>query len=171
MATDNQSQATNITAFNTLLDEEGVSSEERKRLRGSVSTFKGQLTRAYKDVRLLCSNSGPLSDIVSRKSALDDLFGRYAVAVRNLLQNVADKEERDMAAHCHHREADKKALFNKEFTEWYNAARQFVYAESTCISTLGIVSLEVPCRTPPELPCEISCETSVYISSRTSPKF
>ena len=69
MATGDDLQATHVTAFSTLLDEEGVSSEEIKRLRGSVSAFKGHLTRAFKDIRLLCSNSGPLSDIVSRKSA------------------------------------------------------------------------------------------------------
>ena len=69
MASGDDLQATHVTAFSTLLDEEGVSSEEIKRLRGSVSAFKGHLTRAFKDIRLLCSNSGPLSDIVSRKSA------------------------------------------------------------------------------------------------------
>ena len=65
MATDDELQATHVT-FNTLLDEEGVSSEVIRRLRGSISAFKGHLTRVYKDIRLLCSNSGPLSDIVSR---------------------------------------------------------------------------------------------------------
>ena len=170
MATDGELQATHVTEFNTLLDEEGVTSEEIKRLRGSVSAFKGHLTRAYKDIRLLCSNSGPLSDIVSRKSALDDLFGRYAAAVRNLLQYVVDKEERDTIARCHHREVNEKALFDEEFTEWYNAARQFVYAESTRVSTPGVVSLEVPRRTPPEFPREISRETPLYVPSRTSPE-
>ena len=125
----------------------------------------------YKDIRLLCSNSGPLSDIVSRKSALDDLFGRYAVAVQNLLQNMVDKEDRDTIARCHQGGADKKALFDEEFTELYNVVRQFVYAESTRVSTPGIVLFAVPRRTPPVLPREISCETSLYIPSRTSPEF
>ena len=70
---------------------------------------------------------------MSRKSALDDLFGKYAAAVRNLLQYV-------------------EALFDEEFTEWHNAARQFVYAESTLVSTPGVVSLETPRRTPPRMP-------------------
>ena len=144
MATDDELQATLVTVFNTLLDEEGVSSEEIKQLPGSVSALKGHLMRAYKDIRLLCSNSGPLSDIVSRKNALDDLFGRYAAAVRNLLQNVVDKEEPDTTLLCSQGEADEKALFNEEFTEWYDAARQFVYAESTCVSTPGVVLLKVP---------------------------
>ena len=89
---------------------------------------------------------------MSRKSALHDLFGRYAAAVHNLLLNVADKEERDTNSRRSQGEADEKALFNEEFTEWYDAARKFVYAESMCVSTPGVVSLEVPCRTPPELP-------------------
>ena len=67
MATDDELQATHATAFNTLLDEEGVCSEEKKQLQGSVSAFKGLLTRAYKDIRLLCSNSGLLSDIVKEE--------------------------------------------------------------------------------------------------------
>ena len=170
MATDDELQATHVTEFSTLLDEEGVSSEEIKRLRGSISAFKGHLTRAYKDIRLLCSNSGPLSDIVSRKSALDDLFGRYAAAVRNLLQYLVDKEERDAIARCHRREVNEKALFDEEFTEWYNAAGQFVYAESARVSTPGVVSLEVPRRTLPELPREISRETPPYVPSRTPPE-
>ena len=74
MATDDKMQATHVATFNTLLDEEGVRSEEIKRLRGSVSAFKGHLTRAYKEITLLCSNSGPFSDIVLRKGALDDFF-------------------------------------------------------------------------------------------------
>ena len=130
MATDDELQAAHVTEFNTLLDEEGVSSEEIKRLRGSVSAFRGHLTRAYNDIRHLCSNSGPLSDIASRKSALDDLFRRYAAAVRNLLQYVVDKEERETIARCHHREVNEKASSDEEFTESHNAARQFVYAES-----------------------------------------
>ena len=64
----------------------------------------------------------------------------------------------------------KKALFDAEFTEWYNAAGQLVYAESTRVSTPGVVSLEVPRRTPPELPREISHETPLYVPSRTSPE-
>ena len=100
-----------------MLDEEGVSSEEIKQLQGSVSALKGRLRRAYKDIRLLCSNSGPLSDIVSRKNALDDLFGRYAAAVRNLLLKVVDKEELDTTWRCSQGKADEKALFDEEFTE------------------------------------------------------
>ena len=102
---------------------------------------------------------------------MDDLFGRYAAAVRNLPQNVVDKEERDTIARRHHCEANEKALFDEEYTEWYNAVMQFVYAESTHVSTPGVVSLEVPRRTPPELPREISRETSLYVPSRTSPEF
>ena len=122
MATDDERRATRVTTFNTLSDEEGVRLEENKRLRGSVSAFKGHLTRAYKEIRLLCSNSGPLSDIVARKSALDDLFARYTTAVQSLLQNVEAIEDRDTIARCHRREADEKALFDNEFTEWFKVA-------------------------------------------------
>ena len=81
MATDDGMRATRVTTFNTLLDEEGVCSEEIKRLRGSLLAFKGHLMRAYKKIRFLRSKPGPLSEIVSRKSALDDLFVRYTAAL------------------------------------------------------------------------------------------
>lgn len=97
----------------TLLDEDGVRSEEIKQLRRSVSAFKGHLMRAYKEIRFLCS--GSLDEIVSRKSALDDLFARYAAAVQTLLQNVVDIEEQETVARCRHREAEEKALFDEEF--------------------------------------------------------
>ena len=117
MATDDEMRATHVMTFNTLSDKEGVPLEEIKRLRGSVSAFKRHLTRAYKEIRLLCSNPGPLSDIVARKSALDDLFARYTTAVQSLLQNVVAIEDRDKIARCHRCEANEKALFDKEFTE------------------------------------------------------
>ena len=84
---------------------------------------------------------------------------------------MVDREERDTIARCHHRKADEKALFDEEFTEWYNAARQFVSSESTRVSTPGVVSPEAPRRTPPELPHEILRETLLYVPSRTSLEF
>ena len=98
-------RTTRVTTFNTLLDEGGVRSEEMKRLLGSMSAFKGHLTRAYKEIRFLCSKPGPLSEIVPRKSALDDLFARYAAATQSLLRNVVDIGEQDTIACCHRREA------------------------------------------------------------------
>ena len=77
---------------------------------------------------------------MARKTALDGLSARYAAAVQSLLQNVVDIEERDTIARCHRREADEMALFDEEFTEWFNSARQLVSAESTRVSTLGVVS-------------------------------
>ena len=121
MATDDEMRATRVMTLDTLLDEEGVRSEEIKRLRGSISAYKGHLTRAYKEIRFLCSNSGSLSEIVSRKSALDDLFARYAAAVQSLLQNVVDLEEQERTARGYRREADEKALFDEEFTKWFNS--------------------------------------------------
>ena len=133
--------------------------------------FKGHLTRAYKEIRFLRSKPGPLSKIVSRKSALDDLFARYTAAVQSLLQNVVDIEEQDTITCCHRREADKKALFDEEFTKWFNLVRQFISAESTHVSTPDVISSEVPRMTPPEFPCEAPRETSLYIPLRTSPEF
>ena len=98
---------------------------------------------------------------MARKSALDDLFARYTTAVQSLLQIVVAIEDRDTIVHCH--EADEKALFDKEFTEWFNSARQFISAESTRVSTPGVVTPEAPLRTPPELPREVPHETFPYV--------
>ena len=46
-----------------------------------------------------------------------------------------------MITHCHRREADEKAIFDEELMEWFNLVRQFISAESTCVSTPGVVSL------------------------------
>ena len=100
---------------------------------------------------------------MSRKSALDDLFARYAAAVQSLFRNVVVIEEQDTIACCHRHEAYKKALLEEEFTKWFNSARQFVPAESTLVSTPGVISPEVPCRTSPEFQRDIPHETSLYI--------
>ena len=74
-------------------------------------------------------------------------------------------EDRDTSACCHRREADEKALFDKEFMDWFNLARQFISAESTRVSTPGVVSPEAPRRTPPEFPREVPRE----VPRETSP--
>lgn len=75
-----------------LLDQEGAHSEGIKGLQRSIPAYKGHLTREYNELRFLCSNSGSLSEIMSKKSALDDLFARYAAAVGILLQSWVDLE-------------------------------------------------------------------------------
>ena len=84
---------------------------------------------------------------------------------------MVDIEERDTIARCHRREADEKALFDEEFTEWFNSARQFVSAESTRVSTPGVVSPEVPRRISLEFPREVPRETPQYVPNRTPPEF
>ena len=141
MATGDEMRASCATTFNTLLDEEGVRSEEIKHLHRSVSGYKGHLTRAYKEIRSLCFNPGSLSETMSNRSALDDLFARYSAAVQCLLQTVVDLEEQEMTASDHRREANEKALFDKEFMTWFNSARQLVSADidSTRVSTPGVI--------------------------------
>ena len=92
------------------------------------------------------------------------------MVVQSLLQNVVAIEDRDTIVRCHCREADEKALFDEEFTEWFNSARQFISAESMRVSTQGVVSPEFPretllyvfSRTPPEFPRE----SSLYVPCR-----
>ena len=79
--------------FYATLDEEITRLLEVKRLQGSVLAYRGHLTRAYNVLRLLCSNSGSLSEIMSKKSALDDLFARYTAVIGSLLQSLVDLEE------------------------------------------------------------------------------
>ena len=164
MATDDGMRATSVTTLNTSLDEEEVRSKEIKRLRESVSAYKGYLTRAYKEIRFLCSNLGSLSEIALRKSALHDLFARYTAAVQSLLHNVVDLEEQETIASCHRREADEKALFDEEFTKWFTSARQFVFAGSTRVPTPDVIPPEVPREAPPEIPREVPRETPLDAS-------
>lgn len=102
---------------------------------------------------------------------MDDLFARYTTEVQSLFQNGVAIEDRDTIASCHRHEADEKALFNEEFTAWYNSGRQFIAAESTPVSTPGVVSPEVPRRTPPTFLREVPRETSPFDFSRTPPEF
>ena len=84
---------------------------------------------------------------------------------------MVDIEEQDMIACCHCHKADEKALFDEEFTKWFNSARQFASAESMRVSTPGITLPEVPRMTPPTFPRKAPCEISLYIPHRTSPEF
>ena len=60
-AADDKMRSTHVTTLNTFLYEERVRSEEVRRLRGSVSLYKGHLMKAYSEIRFLFSNSGSLS--------------------------------------------------------------------------------------------------------------
>ena len=75
-----------------------------------------QLTRAYNELRFLCSNSGSLSGIMSRKSALDDLFARYTAAFRSSLKSLVKLEEQW--------KVNDKAFFNEKSTRWINLEKR-----------------------------------------------
>ncbi|XP_078357546.1 uncharacterized protein LOC144642460 [Oculina patagonica] len=130
--------------------------EEVKRLRRSVTAYKGHLTRAYDGIKSLCSNPGSLSEIMTRKSALDDLFARYSAAVQCLLQTVVDLEDQERISLDHRHEVHEKALFDEEFTEWFYSARQFVSVETelTRVSTPVVIPPEIPRELPRETPLE-----------------
>ena len=170
---DDEMRSTRATTINTLLDEEGVRSEEVKRLRGSVSAYKGHLTKAYNEIRFLCANAGSLSEIITRKSSLDDLFARFTTAVQSLLQKLGDLEDQEQIARNFYRDANEKDLFDEEFAKWINSARHFAFIETGLahVST----SRELPRETPPYVPREITPdvprETPPCVPRETSPGF
>lgn len=52
--------------FDTSLEEEGARSVEVERLQSSVRAYWGHLMRVYNELRFLCSNSGSLSEFMSK---------------------------------------------------------------------------------------------------------
>ena len=180
-AADDEMRSTRVTTLNTLLD------EEVRRLRGSVSAYKGHLTKAYSDIRFLCSNSGSLSEIVSRKSALDDLFARYTAAVQSLLQKLVDLEEQERTVRNYNHEANEKDVFDEESTKLINSVRQLAFIDTglahVCTSTEFLrrtppelphgTQPGIPRETPPELPrgylSGFPRETPPYVSFETTP--
>ena len=68
--------------------------------------------------------------MVSRKSALDDLFARNTAAVPSLLQKLIDLEEQKRAVRNYNLEANEKDLFDEEVTKWINSARQFAFTDT-----------------------------------------
>lgn len=57
--------------------------------------------------------SSDYEEIMSRNSALHDLFARYTVAVQSLLQKLIDLEEQERTACNYHRKANEKDLFDE----------------------------------------------------------
>ena len=63
------------------LDEGGVRLEEISRLQGTVSTYKGHLTRRYNDIRSLFANNATVTEIMMKRNSLDDIL-------RDILQQL-----------------------------------------------------------------------------------
>ena len=78
-----------------------------------LSVYRGHLTRMYNEMEQLLMSSRSPGEVAVRKSALDDLFERYAAKARELLQVITDIEKRNGAALDYQSEKfDKMDYFN-----------------------------------------------------------
>ena len=74
--------------WNVPLEGDGDRLEVISQLRGSISAYKGHLTRRYIEIRSLFPNAAPVSEIMIKKNSLDDLLSSYVTVVERLLQTV-----------------------------------------------------------------------------------
>ena len=89
--------------------------EEISRLQGTVSAYKGHLTRRYNDIRSLFANNATVTEIMIKRNSLDDIFSRYSTAVESLLHVLVDVEEKERVARSYQSELDVRCLFHEEF--------------------------------------------------------
>ena len=59
---------------NVPLEHDRARLEVISQLRGSISAYKGHLTRRYNEIRSLFGDATPVSEIMMKKNSLDDLF-------------------------------------------------------------------------------------------------
>ena len=138
------------------------------------------LTKAYNEIRFLCSNAGYLSEIITTKSSLDDLFARFTTAVQSLLQNLGDLEDQEKTAGNFYRDANEKDLCDEEFAKWINSVRQFAFIDTGLAhvstssefprETAPGFSHETPLYTTRETPAEVPRETPPYVPRKITPK-
>ena len=98
------------------LEGDGVRLEVINQLQGSVTAYKGHLTRRYNEIRSLFANAASVSEIMMKKNSLDDLFSRYSTVVERLLQTVVDLDDKERVAFNYQCELDVRCLFREEFS-------------------------------------------------------
>ena len=101
---------------NVPLEGDGVRLEVINQLQGSVTAYKGHLTRRYNEIRSLFANAAPVSEIMMKKNSLDDLFSRYSTVVERRLQTVVDLDDKERVAFNYQCELDVRCLFQEEFS-------------------------------------------------------
>ena len=106
---------TRRTSSCALLDEGQIN-----QLRRSLSAYRGHLTRSYKELEWLFSNSGSLVEVLDKKCTLDGLFMRYNAKAKDLLQILTVSDEHERALQDHMREIETKGLFDEEFSRWFS---------------------------------------------------
>ena len=126
------------------LEGNGVRLEVINQLQGSVTAYKGHLTRRYNEIRSLFANAASVSEIMMKKNSLDDLFSRYSTVVERLLQTVVDLDDKERVAFNYQCELDLRCLFQEEFSGRIRSMQGLPLPRSELSSA----------RTPHEKPCE-----------------
>ena len=101
---------------NVPLEDDSARLEVISQLRGSISAYKGHLTRHYNEIRSLFADAAPVSEIMTKKNSLDDIFSRYVTVVEILLQTVEDLDDKERVAFGYQCELDVRCLFQEEFS-------------------------------------------------------
>ena len=96
---------------NVPLEDDRARLEVISQLRGSISAYKGHLTRRYNKIRSLFADAAPVSEIMMKKNSLHDLFSRYVTVVERLLQTVEDLDDKERVAFGYQCELDVRCLF------------------------------------------------------------
>ena len=134
------------TRSSASLNEGGVRLEEISRLQGTVSAYKGHLTRRYNDIRSLFANNATVTEIMIKRNSLDDIFTRYSTAVESLLHVLVDVEEKERVERSYQSELDVRCLFHEEFAGRIRSLQKL--ASPSAEPTPTLTPLEKPLDSP-----------------------
>mgnify|MGYP002803916245 CR=1 FL=1 len=79
---------------NTLLNQEAVVNEILNSLKKTVSTYRGHLTRCYRELRELMSDPSKYTEINSKRKMLDGVFESYKDASLTYSQYLIREDEK-----------------------------------------------------------------------------
>lgn len=84
---------------NTTLDQEGVFNERLNKLRRSIASYRGYLTRLYKETDELMRNYDNYKEVIKKREDLDKSFANFKEASDNCGRFlIKDKEKEAMAS-------------------------------------------------------------------------
>ena len=91
--------------------------ETLNRLKGSLTAYRGHLTKAYNEMESLMMNPDAVNEVAKKKCALDNIFKRYEEASFKYSQCLQQSAEREQIAQEHTREIARKEKFERQYLE------------------------------------------------------
>ncbi|KAK2551629.1 hypothetical protein P5673_027396 [Acropora cervicornis] len=146
---------------NVALEDDRARLEVISQLRGSISAYKGHLTRRYNEIISLFADAAPVSEIMMKKNSLDDLFSRYVTVVERLLQTVEDLDDKERVAFGYQCELDVRCLFQEEFSGRIRSIQGDPFPRSE------LSSARTPHEKPREFPRGIGSNPPIIRTSRS----